>query len=256
MTETETAARTCRSRRSLAWQARAVVVSLLLNVSNVTVAQQAVIDHCRKTSSDADRIACLEAALIGRGDGAARPAPAAQIDPPSMDIEAGPVDDTIEPETQSQIDPPGMEPDAGPADTATEETLPMPPAKEPQSSRATPAAAAPSRSQQAAPAEPAAEPEGLGAEQVIVRNQSRDGGRRVLEEVRGLRVSGYDKVPFERLVVKLENGQVWRQIKGDTQQIRVDLRRNQTVDISEASMSGYKMRLNEIRRTIRVERIR
>jgi hypothetical protein len=108
----------------------------------------------------------------------------------------------------------------------------------------------------AAPAEPAAEPEGLGAEQVVIRNQSRDGVRRQVQAVRGLRVASYDKVPYERLVVKLENGQVWRQIKGDTQRIRVDLKRNQTVDISEGSVSGYKLRLNEIRRTIRVERIR
>ena len=54
----------------------------------------------------------------------------------------------------------------------------------------------------------------------------------------------------------LENGQVWRQIKGDTQQVRVDLERNQTVDIEESSLGGYKLRLNEMRRTIRVERVK
>jgi hypothetical protein len=208
-----------------------VAFGLLLQVSSA-VAQQAVIDHCRKTSSDADRIACLEAALLGRDDGAAKPGPAARIDPPSQSL------------------------DARPADTTVDEPAPTPAGIDKEVSSPTSAAPSSPSAQRAAPAEPAAEPEGLGAEQVVIRNQSRDGVRRQVQAVRGLRVASYDKVPYERLVVKLENGQVWRQIKGDTQRIRVDLKRNQTVDISEGSVSGYKLRLNEIRRTIRVERIR
>jgi len=62
-------------------------------------------------------------------------------------------------------------------------------------------------------------------------------------------------VPYERLVVKLENGQIWRQVKGDTQRLRVDLGRNQTVNIDESKFGGYKLRLNEMRRTIRFERV-
>jgi hypothetical protein len=69
-------------------------------------------------------------------------------------------------------------------------------------------------------------------------------------------VASYHHVPYERLVVTFENGQVWRQIKGDTNRIRVNLDRNQTADIRESSLGGYKLRLNEIRRTIRVERIK
>jgi hypothetical protein len=97
---------------------------------------------------------------------------------------------------------------------------------------------------------------GIGADQVIARNQTREDMIEQLEEARGLLVASYDQVPYERLVVTLENGQVWRQIKGDTQSIRVDLQRNQTVDISESSISGYKLRLNEMRRTVRVERVK
>lgn len=73
---------------------------------------------------------------------------------------------------------------------------------------------------------------------------------------RCLRVAGYDTIPWRRLQVELENGQVWGQIEGDTQRIRVNLERNQTVDIEESGLGGYKLRLNEIERTIRVERIR
>lgn len=99
----------------------------------------------------------------------------------------------------------------------------------------------------------------IGAAQVEAnarRSLSREEALALLESASNLPVAGYRTVPYERLVVELENGQVWRQIKGDTQRIRVDLGRNQTVDISESSLGGYQLRLNEIRRTIRVERIR
>jgi len=142
-------------------------VSLAL-IAPVSFAQQSVIDHCKQTSSDTDRIACLEAALLGKD----------------------------------------------------------------------------------------AQPEGIGASQVVARTQTKDEMLERLEKAEGLVVAIYDTVPYERLLVTLENGQVWQQIVGDTQKIRVDLKRNQTVDITESSFSGYKMRLNEMRRTLRVERIR
>lgn len=143
--------------------------ALLLLFSGAAFAQQAVVDHCKSTSSDADRIACLEAALLGK--------------------------------------------------------------------------------------EIPAEPEDIGASQVIARTQTKEEKLEKLEKAEGLAVASYDTVPYEKLLVTLENGQVWRQINGDTQIIRVDLKRNQTVDIEESSLSGYKLRLNEMRRTIRVQRV-
>ena len=147
--------------------------ALLLLFSGTAFAQQAVVDHCKDTSSDADRIACLEAALLGK------------------EITAKPV----------------------------------------------------------------VEPEGIGASQVLARTQTKEEKLESLEKAAGLVVASYDTVPYEKLMVTLENGQVWRQINGDTQKIRVDLKRNQTVNIEESSLSGYKLRLNEMRRTIRVERV-
>ena len=151
--------------------------ALLLLFSGTAFAQQAVVDHCKNTSSDADRIACLEAALLGK------------------EITAEPV------------------------------------------------------------AEVAIEPEGIGASQVIARTQTQEEKLESLEKAEGLVVASYDTVPYEKLMVTLENGQIWRQITGDTQLIRVDLKRNQTVNIEESSLSGYKLRLNEMRRTIRVQRV-
>lgn len=158
---------------------------LLLLCASSAWAQQSVVDDCRKSPSDAERIACLETALLANEPSISEPAAA---DPPK----------------------------AQPADQ---------------------------------------QPVGIGAGQVIARNQTREEMLAALEEAHGLEVSAYDVVPYERLQVTLANGQVWRQIKGDTQLIRVDLDKNQTVDISESSLGGYKLRLNEMRRTIRVERV-
>ena len=105
-------------------------------------------------------------------------------------------------------------------------------------------------------ADPVTAEDDIGAEQVRARTATAEERKAALESATGLRVTEYDMVPYERLVVRLENGQVWRQIKGDVQRIRVNLTRNQTVDINESSFGGYQLRLNEIRRTIRVERIR
>ena len=112
--------------------------------------------------------------------------------------------------------------------------------------------------QPAAEPEPVSEaaPSGIGAEQVIARQQTREERQASLDQEQGLAIASYSYVPYRRLVVTLENGQVWRQIKGDNQYFRVDLKRNQTADITESGLGGYKLRLNEIRRTIRVERVR
>jgi hypothetical protein len=184
----------------------------MLLAGNNAIAQQAVIEHCKQTSSDADRIACLEAALLGKSF---ESAPAAQIDPPSMDIEAGPADVPVDPAKATQA-------------TGTAAII-------------------------AASAD--ATPQGIGADQVIARNETREEQLKKLEKAEGLAVAAYAVVPFEKLQVTLENGQVWRQIKGDTQKFRVDLERNQTVDIEESAISGYKLRFNEMGRTIRVERV-
>ncbi len=149
-------------------------LGFLLLLSSNALAQQAVVDHCKKTSSDADRIACLEAALLGK--------------------------EVVEDAT--------------------------------------------------------VEAERIGESQVIARTQSKEEMIESLEKAEGLRVASYATVPYKRLQVTLENGQIWQQITGDTQNIRVDLKRNQTVDITESYLSGYKLQLNEMRRTVRVERIK
>ncbi|HEX2138532.1 MAG TPA: hypothetical protein VHG33_02350 [Woeseiaceae bacterium] len=166
------------------------------------MAQQSAVESCREAGADAERIACLEAALTGS---------------------------SRQPET------PAAEPSLPPS--AGQETTPV---------------EAPPEISESKPAEGTEAADSIGARQVRARQRSAAD----LESARGLRVARYDTVPFRRLQVELENGQVWRQIEGDTQRVRVDLERNRTVDIEESALGGYKLRLNEIARTIRVERIR
>ena len=92
----------------------------------------------------------------------------------------------------------------------------------------------------------------IGAEQIKTRAEA----EAELAYVSNLEVERYEHFPHMRLEVYLKNGQVWRQINGDTQEVRATLRKNQTVDIEESSLGGYKMRLNEMRRIIRVRRVR
>lgn len=116
--------------------------------------------------------------------------------------------------------------------------------------------AAPQPAPDAAPPLPQSEVEELGADQLRARTETREEKLARLQSASSLSVSAYSVIPYQRLQVELENGQVWRQIKGDTQRIRVSLARNQTVDIEESSLGGFKLRLNEMGRTIRVERVR
>lgn len=191
-------------------------------------AQPAAIELCREAPSDAARIACLEEAL------------AAQAGAESATGEEAP--------GQAGEGPP--EPASGPPAASV-------------ASSAADAATNAAAGRDAAHAErppsqptPVSPPQRMGAEQVRRRNETSAEAAARLASVSGLEVTRYSEVPYQRLQVELENGQVWRQIPGDTQHIRADLKRNRTVDIEESPIGGYKLRLNEMRRTIRVERIR
>ena len=71
-------------------------------------------------------------------------------------------------------------------------------------------------------------------------------------------IVAFEVVPYERLEVTLANGQVWRQISADNQRVAGRLRRSRdyTATVREGAVGGYQLRINEISRIIRVERIR
>jgi cytoskeletal protein RodZ len=190
------------------------------------------IARCARIATVGDRILCLENAL--RSESAEAPQ---QTD----------TEESVEPAEVSVVDAPAEQPES--MSPAATETAAAPEAMSAESaSEKTDAAVAP---------QTAAVATGIGAEQVEARQSSRKESAAELASEAGLRVASYKVVPYERLVVELENGQVWLQIKGDTQRFRVSLERNQTVDISESRFGGgYQLRLNEMRRTIKVQRIK
>lgn len=96
----------------------------------------------------------------------------------------------------------------------------------------------------------------FGAEQVAARNAPPRSQSDAQQERLAARVASVSTVPYQRLEVTLDNGQVWRQIAGDNQRITERHANGSSVEIWEARLGGYQMRLNEISRTIRVERIR
>lgn len=200
----------------------AATVALLLDPL-AAAAGEDVIERCRDIGSDADRIACLEAAIrtgqTSSVDGEA------ETPTPALPRRAG---------------------EGGTAGAAAESELAdAPGADRPDEQAATTSVAAAAEDVAA-----------LGAEQVAARNRTRENMEEGLLEASDLEVEKFETVGYRKLQVHLKNGQVWRQIRGDTQQIRIDLERNPTVTISESSLGGYRMRLDGIRRIVRVQRIR
>ena len=59
-----------------------------------------------------------------------------------------------------------------------------------------------------------------------------------------------------KLIVTLEDGQVWRQIGGDTTAVRLPRSgTSQTATIRRAALGSYRLRLEPLGRTVRVKRV-
>lgn len=97
----------------------------------------------------------------------------------------------------------------------------------------------------------------LGAEQIAARTSGKDGGNDENERST-FTVASTRTVPYKKLEVTLENGQVWLQSNGDSRDIYVPkrFRDSLTVEIWRASLGGYRMHLKEIKKTIRVRRLK
>jgi len=205
-------------------------IACLMAVSGIAIADpEEDIARCARIASVGDRILCLENALRSS----------------SGEIAAEPVVETVDVAVEA-ADEVAADPVAVPAQAAA------PPTNPPMETAVVETAAAGA----IVTTDPVAQEDEIGAEQVRARNATSEEREAELESASGLRVAQYDLVPYERLVVTLENGQVWRQIKGDTQRFRVTLNKNQTVNIMESRFGGYQLRLNEMRRIIRVKRIK
>lgn len=71
-------------------------------------------------------------------------------------------------------------------------------------------------------------------------------------------VVSFDFVAIERLRVRLENGQVWRQTDADRPKLSLKLRKLESFDVEmwKTGLGGYRMNILPIGRTVRVKRLR
>ena len=97
-------------------------------------------------------------------------------------------------------------------------------------------------------------PEDFGAEALEDVRKERDAKRlkRIEAKVAEVRINKLGKV-----TLTLDNGQVWRQLSSDNKSIRFPRRENlYTAKIKRGGMGNYMLTVKELRRTIRVKRIK
>lgn len=94
----------------------------------------------------------------------------------------------------------------------------------------------------------------LGAEQVERRSASRSSDDPAVAAT----VVAIDEVGYRRLVVELDNGQIWRQTNGDRADVIRDLKNEKGFDVQlrRTGLGGYRMYIAPLDRTIRVERLK
>ncbi len=122
---------------------------------------------------------------------------------------------------------------------------------------AAPAPAAPPAPQQATLVEAAPQPTGLGADQLLAREklkQPKEKRARGHEAEFG-RIESFTYTKSGKLVFTLENGQVWRQTTKSSAPFRLSKKRSYTAKIKKGALSGYRLVITELNRSIQVERL-
>jgi len=103
---------------------------------------------------------------------------------------------------------------------------------------------------------------GIGAEQVIARQEraSKDRGKlrkeRLDKEAITARLVDFARTSTGRLVLVLDNGQVWAQRAGDNQEVRLRDGDTPTVRIRRGMISGYRIEFSSPNTTIVAERLK
>ncbi|MEQ8935315.1 MAG: hypothetical protein RIE56_05950 [Amphiplicatus sp.] len=99
---------------------------------------------------------------------------------------------------------------------------------------------------------------GLGAEQVKRRQAAKEqieaGDNEPVEIAAEVTEVAYTSLG--KAIFFLDNGQIWRQKNADKNNIRLSGKRDYTAVISEGMLSGYRLTVNELKRTVLVERIK
>ncbi len=99
---------------------------------------------------------------------------------------------------------------------------------------------------------------GLGAEQVNRRQAAKNKGEAEKNEPEALTaaVTEFAYTSLGDVILFLDNGQIWRQKSSDKNKLRLSGKRDYTVEVSEGMLSGYRLTVKELKRTILVERIK
>ncbi len=111
-------------------------------------------------------------------------------------------------------------------------------------------------------AEAEAAPSGLGAEQVIARQEreTKEGREERRERIRQSaaesRIVDFAHTATGRLIIVLENGQVWAQRSSDSAKVRLREGERPDVKVRRGALSGYRMEISDPNITITVERLR
>jgi hypothetical protein len=196
--------------------AAALAGAALLAAPSAAQSGEDLVSRCRSLLTDAERIACLEAAVLGSGVPAAAPAAAPATVP------------RAEPPPRRGFRLPAV-PFIGGGDEPAPRTF-------------------------SSDAPEAAE---LGAEQVATFDRA--AGRAPPAEARPRMVASVvavRQIPYKRLEVELENGQVWRQTSSDEAWNFARYDDPDSVEIWPSVTGGYRMHMPENNRTVVVERIR
>jgi hypothetical protein len=237
-------------------------VMLMLAASGAAPArsQDAETSACDSAASDAERIACLEAqnaALSARIE--ALESMAAATSPPAEETSSNAAQADA---TDAATPAPGQAASAAspqPDEAAAAETprrrfglrLPRPPAIF-GGDEADEAPDAPARETAAS-----ADADALGAEQVARRESVLISDRDSSEDARTVHamIVDYEVQRRGRLVVTLDNGQVWRQTEITSHPLRLNETEPTPVEIRRSGFGGYRLQVGDQLPVIKVERL-
>lgn len=251
----------------------AAILAVAVLAASAAHAQSNV--QCREAGADAERIACLEARIdaleealsrVEAGSAAAETAASVPGPAPGPAPAPAPVD-PADAFGGEQLDPAPVAAAAAttPATTAAPRAgrrwLRMPNIpfiggdddEDDEDAEAAPTAVAAAPAATPAPVDP----EGFGAEQVAARTQTRDNNPRDAEDdILRAKIVGFEELHRGRLVIALDNGQIWRQLDVDSRTVRLQSEVSYDVEIWRSGFGGYRMKVADNARIMSVERLR
>jgi hypothetical protein len=244
--------------RLAGWAAALAAAAGLSAIAAPALAQSTV--QCSETGTDEERIACLQARIDALEAELARArGELAAVEPAE---EAAPVEDPAASFGAEQLEPAAAAPVAAaaaePAARERRRWLRMPSVPffgrdDEDEGESAPETAVAAVEPSAPASSPITGPESFGSEQlasVESRAQARE------EDVLHASIIDFQELHRGRLVVALDNGQMWRQLDVDTRQIRLDQGESYPVEIRRSGFGGYRMKVGDNDRIMRVERIR